>query len=256
MIPNKTIPKILHYCWFGGGELSPLMANCVESWKRYMPDYKIIKWDESNFDVTINSYVKEAYECKKYAFVSDYARMKILYEHGGIYLDTDVELIKSLSQLVEKGPFMGCEKDASAGLGVAPGLGMAAYPGMAILKEYINLYDSIHYLINGQENTQNIVHYSMDILKNHGLKFVDDIQVIMGDLQILPKKYLCPKDYDSGELYITPETYSIHHYSYSWADKHSLTVIERKRKIFKYFSPKTAQVIFDIYNHLCKLFGK
>lgn len=96
----------------------------------------------------------------------------------------------------------------------------------------------------------------MDILKNHGLKFVDDIQVIMGDLQILPKKYLCPKDYDSGELYITPETYSIHHYSYSWADKHSLTVIERKRKIFKYFSPKTAQVIFDIYNHLCKLFGK
>lgn len=255
MQQNK-IPKIIHYCWFGGGELSPLMQRCIESWQRYMPEYTIQKWDENNFDINSIPYTKEAYQCKKYAFVSDYARFKILYENGGIYLDTDVELLRSLEDIAQKGPFMGCEQSASLGLGVAPGLGMAAYPGLPILNEFITLYQSLHYMVEGKEITTNIVHYTMKLLNNHGLKITDDYQIIMGDLQILPKRYLCPKDYNSGKLNITPDTYAIHHYSYSWADKHSIKVIKRKRVIFKLLPPKIAQPVFNIYNHICNLFEK
>lgn len=256
MTRNKEIPKIIHYCWFGDNELSPLMVRCIESWRKFMPQYTIKEWNESNFNINSNDYIREAYSYKKYAFVSDYARMKILYEYGGIYLDTDVELLKSLTPLVEKGPFMGCEQTASSGLGVAPGLGMAAYPGMPILLKFIQMYDCIHFIVDGRQLPKNIVHYTMDILRAHGLRITDEYQVILGDLQILPKKYLCPKDYNTGKLNISPETFSIHHYSYSWADLQSLKVYNRKKRIFRILPPKTAQIVFNVYNHLCKLLGK
>ena len=104
------IPKIIHYCWFGGNPLPELAMKCIESWRTYFPDYEIKEWNEDNFDVNIIPYTKEAYENKKYAFVSDYARFWILYNHGGIYFDTDVEVIKKMDDIIEKGSFMGCEK--------------------------------------------------------------------------------------------------------------------------------------------------
>ena len=103
------IPKIIHYCWFGGNPLPELAIKCIESWKKYLPDYEIKEWNESNFDINCCAYVREAYEAKKWAFVSDYARFWILYQHGGLYFDTDVELIKSIDDLIVKGAFMGCE---------------------------------------------------------------------------------------------------------------------------------------------------
>ena len=93
------IPKVIHYCWFGGNEMSELEKKCIESWKTQCPDYEIIRWDETNYDVTKNLYMQQAYAAKKWAFVSDYARLDILYQHGGIYLDTDVELLQSLNTL-------------------------------------------------------------------------------------------------------------------------------------------------------------
>ena len=97
-----SIPKIIHYCWFGGGAISPENRKCMESWKKYCPDYKIIEWNDQNFDISTNRYAQQAYEAKKYAFVSDYVRLAVLYEYGGIYLDTDVELVRPLDELLER----------------------------------------------------------------------------------------------------------------------------------------------------------
>lgn len=127
------IPKKIHYIWFGGNPLPPLAERCIASWEKYMPGYEIVRWDESNFDTDCCDYVREAISVKKWAFASDYARFKILYEHGGVYLDTDVELLKPLDEIIQRGPFMGFEQDFSSGTAgaVAPGLGLAANPGLA-----------------------------------------------------------------------------------------------------------------------------
>ena len=95
-----SIPKIIHYCWFGGGPISAESRRCMESWKKYCPDYKIMAWNEQNFDFSTNRYAQQAYEAKRYAFVSDYVRLAVLYEYGGIYLDTDVELVRPLDELL------------------------------------------------------------------------------------------------------------------------------------------------------------
>ena len=101
------IPKIIHYCWFGGAELPEKDRKCIESWKKFCPDYQIIEWNENNYDVTKNTYMYQAYQAKKWGFVPDYARLDIIYQHGGIYLDTDVELVKNLDSLLENDAFMG-----------------------------------------------------------------------------------------------------------------------------------------------------
>ena len=110
------IPKLIHYCWFGRNPLPKSAIKCIESWKKFLPDYEIKEWNENNFDVNIIPYTKEAYECKKYAFVSDYARFWILYKYGGLYFDTDVEVIKSMDDIIERGPFMGIEVEAKKGV--------------------------------------------------------------------------------------------------------------------------------------------
>ena len=116
------IPKKIHYCWFGGNPLPELAIKCLESWKKYCPDYEIIEWNETNFNLDSCEYVREAYQAKKWAFVSDYARLKVVYDNGGIYLDTDVELIKSLDRLLKNKSFFGTE---TTGV-VATGLGFGA----------------------------------------------------------------------------------------------------------------------------------
>ena len=106
---TPMIPKTIHYCWFGGNPLPEMAIKCIESWKKFLPDYEIKQWDESNFDVNMIPYAAEAYKAKKYAFVSDFARFWILYNYGGLYFDTDVEVIKPMDNIIAKGPFMVCE---------------------------------------------------------------------------------------------------------------------------------------------------
>ena len=129
------IPKVIHYCWFGRNPLPPFAVKCIESWKKFLPGYEIKEWNEDNFDVNIIPYTQEAYEARKYAFVSDYARFYILYHHGGIYFDTDVEVIKSIDDIIERGAFMGCENEAKPGatalaVGPWPGLQSGPWPGL------------------------------------------------------------------------------------------------------------------------------
>lgn len=215
------IPKVIHYCWFGRNPLPPLAVKCIESWKKYFPDYEIKEWNEDNFDVNIISYTSEAYKVKKYAFVSDYARFWILYHYGGLYFDTDVEVIKSMDDIIAKGPFMGCENEAKKGatpaeLGVNPGLGLGINSGLGLYVEILQKYSSLHFIDeNGSFNLKTVVDYTTELLCSYGLKNTTEIQKVAG-IYIYPKEYFCPIDYRTKKMIITGNTHSIHHYAASW----------------------------------------
>lgn len=198
----------------------PISAQkCIDSWKKYFPDYEIIEWNEQNFDVNKILYTKQAYEAKKYAFVSDYARFDIIYNHGGLYFDTDVEVIKSFDDILQKGSFMGCETDGDAEITVAPGLGIGAKKGLEIYKDILNAYEGFHFLNDdGTYNTTTIVRYTTDILTEKGLKNISGIQNIEG-VTIYPKEYFNPLDDLTGKLVKTENTHSIHWYSKTWLSK-------------------------------------
>ena len=184
------IPKKIHYCWFGGNSLPELATKCIDSWKKFCPDYEIIEWNESNFDINCCDYVREAYQAKKWAFVSDYARFKILYENGGLYFDTDVEMIKSLDDIISNGGFMGRESDAD--VSVAPGLGLAVSPGLELYREILDFYHKQHFINkDGNLNLNTVVDYTTEILLKYGLKNTEEIQQIAG-INIYPKEYFCP----------------------------------------------------------------
>lgn len=212
------IPKIIHYCWFGRTPLPALAVKCIASWKKYFPDYEIKEWNEDNYDVHSIPYIHEAYEAKKYAFVSDYARFEILYKYGGVYFDTDVEVIKPMDDIINRGPFMGCEKDAEGATlaNVAPGLGLGTYPGLNIYKEFLDLYAKIHFRNpDGTLNLKTVVEYTTELLCLHGLKCTRDIQCV-GGVYVYPVSYFCPISVKDGKLRITSDTRSIHHYAQSW----------------------------------------
>lgn len=220
------IPKVIHYCWFGGNPLPELAQKCIASWKKYCPGYEIKEWNESNFDLNCCDYVREAYEAKKWAFVSDYARFWILYHEGGIYFDTDVEVIKPLDEILEQGAFLGCEKNEL----VAPGLGMAAMPGLGIYKEVLDFYKRKHFRNeDGLTDTTTIVTYTTQILKLHGWDPDAGIQKIEG-ITVYPPEYFCPMSNETGKLTITPNTYTIHHYSASWFTEKEKKIIQIRRK--------------------------
>lgn len=252
------IPKTIHYCWFGRNPLPPLAIRCIESWKRYLPDYEIKEWNEDNFDVNIIPYTKEAYEAKKYAFVSDYARFWILYKYGGLYFDTDVEVIKPLGDIIAKGPFMGCEKDvwndeamASAvapgfSLGVNPGLGLGVNPGFGLYKEILDLYVTLHFIMpDGSLNLKTVVQYTTEILCRHGLKNIKEIQCCAG-IWIYPKEYFCPIDYETKKFIITSNTRCIHHFAESWKTPCMLL----KQKILRILGKENAKLLSELKKHL------
>lgn len=224
------IPKTINYCWFGGKEKPKSITKCIESWKKFCPQYEIIEWNEDNFDLQCCDYVKEAAGGKKWAFVSDYARFWILYNYGGVYLDTDVEMIKPLHQIVANGPFMGCEEIGK----VNPGLGMAAEPKMKIFKEILDYYSTQHFLHkNGVENEETVVTKVTNILIRHGLKNKNVIQKVAGIL-IYPTAYFSPIDYRTKEKNMTTNTVMIHHYAASWHTKlDNIIILIDQNKVLK-----------------------
>lgn len=207
---ENMIPKVIHYCWFGGNPLPDLAKKCIASWKKYFPDYEIKEWNESNFDLNCCDYVREAYEQKKWAFVSDYARFWILYHYGGLYFDTDVEVIKDMSNIVAQGAFMGCETPDKC----APGLGLGATPGLSLYKEILNLYKQTHFK-REDDKLPTVVDYMTLILINHGWKGKNNITQV-DNIFIYPPEYFCPYNYTTGEWNITENTVSIHHYAATW----------------------------------------
>ena len=266
---QNKIPKVINYCWFGGSPLPDDVKKCINSWKKYCPDYEIRQWNETNFDLNICSYVREASKMKKWAFVSDYARFWILYKYGGLYMDTDVELIKPIDTIVNDGPFFGresanydsfknkIEKQLAVQISTLfsrkivqettkqkyyplnPGLGMAAVPHMQFYKYMLRLYNSQHFLLD--DNTISpitVVDYATALAKSYGFNEVktDEIQNLNIDspkIKIYPVDYFCPMNYETGKVTITSNTVSIHHYSASW-----LTPAQKKEKEIKVFAKK------------------
>ena len=231
---TNRIPKIIHYCWFGRKPLPKFARKCIASWKKYLPDYEIREWNEDNFDVNMILYTREAYECKKYAFVSDYARFYILYNHGGLYFDTDVEIIRPMDDVISRGAFMGIEKDADK-VSVAPGLGMGASAGMELYKMILDYYASLHFVgQNGERISGNVVKYTTDIL--HRFNFVsEDRMQQVADMWIYPNEWFNPLDDATGRLTITANTCSIHHYSKTWIDNYGPLRIWITRRLHRIF---------------------
>lgn len=225
----------IHYCWFGHSSLGRREVACIDSWRAFLPNYSIKEWNESNFDTACCSYVKEAYAAKKWAFVSDYARFKVLYEHGGIYFDTDVELMKPIDDIIAKGPFMGLERDATPSMGVSanPGLGLAANPGLGLYKAILESYEYDHFRNkDGSYNYRTVVERVTDILKELGLEDKPGIQEVAG-VYVYPSEFFNPTNLETGEVTITSNTRSVHHYGASWQPDSLRKVGAMKQKITK-----------------------
>ena len=222
------IPKIIHYCWFGGKPLSKLTKKCIKSWKKYCPDYQIIEWNETNFDVNCNPYVKEAYQAKKWAFVSDVARLHALVSMGGIYMDTDVELLKPLNDFLSLEAFSGFESEDKIPTGL-----MASEKGQVLFQELLNDYnEASFYNEDGTLNlTTNVVRITNVCLK-YGLILNNQKQTVNG-FTLFPSEYFCPKNIHTGDIVITQNTYAIHYFDGSWLPARKRFIV-RLQKLFGY----------------------
>lgn len=216
------IPKVIHYCWFGRNPLPASAQKCIASWRKFLPDYEIREWNEDNFDVNIIPYTAQAYQARKWAFVSDYARMWILYHHGGLYFDTDVEVIAPMDDIIRRGPFMGIEVPGAPGQlpKVAPGLGLGVEPGHPIYRALLDHYANQQFLdADGNILGGTVVTHNTQVLAEHGLQPTNDLQQVDG-IWIYPIDYFNPLDDATGRLNKTANTRSIHWYSKTWVSNY------------------------------------
>ena len=211
------IPKIIHYCWFGRNPLPEDAVKCIESWQKFLPDYEIRRWDESNFDIDSTVYTAEAYRKKRYAFVSDYVRFWALYNYGGIYFDTDVELIRPIDDIIERGCFMGYEQ----GFGKQRpnvGLGIGFSAKHVFLNRILQYYNITSYIVNVRADiVVTVVDVVESLLKEYDIvHLADGVDRIGENIYIYPKEYFSPMEWETRKMCITDKTRSIHWYNASW----------------------------------------
>ena len=243
------IPKIIHYCWFGGNPLPKSAQDCIRSWKKYCPDYEIIEWNEQNFDINSNLYTKQAYENKKWAFVTDVVRLYALYHHGGIYMDTDVEVIKPLDRFLEHHAFSGFEDLTNIPTGI-----MAAKKGHPLFKKLVEYYDSRPFLVDGQPDLTTNVTTITNLLLPEGFVPNNTYQEVAG-FSLYPYDYFCPRDIHTMKLVVTENTYTIHHFAGSWLPKEDLerqSYKIRKNKIEQKYGLHMAQIYESFHYSLRK----
>lgn len=229
VLKKPVIPKKIHYCWFGKNPIPEQNRKWIESWKRYCPDYEIIEWNESNYDITKNQYMYEAYKAEKWGFVPDYARLDIIYEHGGIYLDTDVEIIKNMDELLCQEAFAGVDGTHFISLG----LGFGAKKGNGLIKILRDEYEKVHFVDeNGDLNLIAAPTLQAPFFEKVGFKKTGELQVIDG-MTIYPEKVLAAKCIWTGRVMPTKETFAIHHYDASWC---SSVAKSRKQKNIELFN--------------------
>lgn len=221
------IPKVIHYCWFGGKTIPKKDRECIQSWKKFCPDYEIKEWNESNYDLTKNKYMAEASAVKKWGFVSDYARLDIIYQYGGFYLDTDVELINSLDSLLENKGYMGFEGK----IWINSGIGFGAEPGNSTIKKLRDMYDDkSFYNLDGSLNLTPCPYNITEKLVELGLKRNNAFQHVE-ELTIYPTDYFAAKDYKTGKITVTDNTISIHHYHASWTSPKQKFLLQIERLV-------------------------
>lgn len=220
------IPKTIHYCWFGGHPLPEETQYYIDSWRKFCPDYEIIQWNESNFDVSQNPYCREAYEAQKWAFVSDYARLKVLYDHGGIYMDADVEVVKNLDVLLQYRAFSGFESDQHIPTGT-----MGAIRGNDWIQALLQDYDDRHFLRNDgtYDMTTNVVRITNLTQQRYGVRLDNTLQIFGNHMALFPFDWLCAKSYETGEILRTDNTLTIHHFAGSWLSDEAKKYAEAKK---------------------------
>lgn len=225
-----SIPKIIHYCWFGGKPKPPLAQKCIASWKKYCPDFEIMEWNESNFDLsTAPAYVHQAYEAGRWAFVTDYVRLVALVKLGGVYMDTDVEVVKPLDDYLHHEAFAGFESMDRVQTGL-----LACCPEFPLFREFLAHYDTVQFLLSdGTQDITTNVEVLTRLCKARGLQMNDRCQVVDG-LAVYPREYFCPVDYETEKLKRTRKTVTIHWFSGSWKTEAEREFLRQEKERLAY----------------------
>lgn len=224
------IPKIIHYCWFGRGKMPKLARKCIKSWKKYCPDYEIKEWNEDNFDLDMFPYVREAYDHRKFAFVTDVVRLFALYNEGGIYMDTDVELLKPLDGFLHHVGFSGYESETDVPTGI-----MACEKGGKWAKDNLDYYNGRHFVKpDGTLDTTTNVITITRYMDQFGLRHDNTYQDFPGLFTLYPKTVFCPLNYNNAETCFSVDTVAIHHFAGSWLPK-DVVMRTKHPKLFKFW---------------------
>lgn len=224
------IPKIIHYCWFGRGPKPQLALDCIESWKRVLPEYEIKEWNEDNFDLDMYSYAREAYDNRKFAFVTDIVRMYALYYEGGVYMDTDVEMLKPLDPFLHHAAFSGFESEIKFPTGL-----MAAEKGSKWAKDNLDWYEGKHMVKeDGTLDLTTNVTIIMGVMRELGVRLNNTYQDFPGYFTLYPRDYFCPYERKSKKLLTTENSVCIHHFAGSWVPKPTIycRICETLHKLF------------------------
>lgn len=222
-----SIPKTIHYCWFGNGKKDKLTKKCIKSWKKYCKGYEIVEWNESNVNIEeMPTFVKSAYEAKQWAFVSDYVRLKVVYENGGIYFDTDVRLLKNPSFLLENTAFFGIETDSSM---INTGVGFGAEKGKQIIRDILKVYEDGETKFS-VEKTYSLICTSLAeaVFLSYGYNRENENQTLTDGSVVYPTEFFCPMN-NNFITNITENTVAIHLFNASWSD----VLSEKNKKIRK-----------------------
>lgn len=238
------IPKIIHYCWFGRGKMPQMALDCISSWKKYLPEYEIKEWNEDNFDLNMFPYTREAYDNRKFAFVTDVVRLYALYTEGGIYMDTDVEVIKPLDSFLCHTAFSGYENDTQIPTGI-----MASEKDGIWAKNNLEYYVGRHFVRDDGsfDITTNVVTLT-NYMKPYGLLQNNTYQDFPGLITFYPKDVFCPKSYIDGKIYLTENTVTIHHFAGSWHTKKE----KRQLLINRLLGRRLTSCLVSIKHHLMK----
>lgn len=236
------IPKVIHYCWFGGNPLPKLAQDCIASWKKYLPDYEIKEWNENNFPFEKYNFAKEALENRKFAFVSDVSRLHALKEEGGIYMDTDVEVLKPLDSFLHHTAFSGFENDDFVPTGI-----MASEKEGEWVTELLNYYDGKS-LFNADGTIESISNTFIitAMMKERGFKMNNTFQEKTNYVTFYPNEYFCPKSYKTGNIELTENSYCIHHFAKSWIPLKHKWRNSAKMKVMNYFGSENVQAVIDL----------
>ena len=243
------IPKKIHYCWFGFGDMPEVALNCIESWKKHLSDYEFVLWNEDTFDINLNDYVREAYQKKMYAFVTDYVRLLALYSYGGVYMDTDIEVLRSLDNFLSHRAFTGCQEKSICVTGI-----IASEKSHPWIKNMLNYYNNRHFIITdgSLDTTPNTTMITELTTNLYDWKPCDKYQVLKDDLHIYETMIFCAKDWRSGKINVNDKTYAIHHFNGSWLSEKDRKRSRQRKVLAKIIGKEWLERLIDLKNLIIK----
>lgn len=242
---TELIPKVIHYCWFGGQPHPAEMVRCMDSWRRVLPDYRIIEWNETNFDVDSHVYTREAYAAGKFAFVTDYVRLKVLYDHGGVYMDTDVEVVKRIDRFLAHEAFSGFE-DARH----IPTALMGSRAGNKWIELLLADYEGLHFRHSDGtlDEATNVSRITRTTVAEYGIPMDNAFHEVAETLTLYPSEFFCPKSYVTGVIARTPNTHAIHHFSGSWKPEERRAMKQAQARFNRWFGVRLGGVLLAVRN--------